>query len=48
MRASRTRELTGEVDDEAVFVASGVNDRDQRMMPPGSMGVSECAIIREV
>jgi hypothetical protein len=29
------RELTGEEEDDASVAASGVNERDQRTMPPG-------------
>ena len=34
MSASRTRELTGEVDDAAVWDAAGVKERDHRTTPP--------------
>lgn len=34
--ASRTSELTGEVEDAAVLDAAGVNDRDQRTTPPAA------------
>lgn len=34
MSASRTRELTGEVEDAAVCDAAGVKERDQRTTPP--------------
>jgi hypothetical protein len=32
--ASRINEFTGEADDEAVCSAAGVNERDQRTIPP--------------
>ena len=34
MSASRTRELTGEVDDAAVWDAAGVKERDHTTTPP--------------
>ena len=40
IRASRMRELTGDADDVARFAASGVNERDQRTIPPGHLRVS--------
>lgn len=34
MRASRMSEFTGELDEEAVCDAAGVNERDHRTTPP--------------
>ena len=38
MSASRTRELTGDVEDAAVWDAAGVKERDQRTTPPAPPG----------
>ncbi len=37
MRVSRMRPLTGDAEEEANWEASGVNERDQRTIPPGGI-----------
>jgi hypothetical protein len=37
MRVSRIRPLTGDTEEEANWEASGVNERDQRTIPPGGI-----------
>ncbi len=37
IRESRMRPLTGDAEEEANWEASGVNERDQRTIPPGGI-----------